>query len=105
VDRIDDLLTVSKKIPCLQLIVKLTPYAINAIKQRRMVMKNKGKLSAFCLVLTLGVIFLLHAHAVQAKTIEFTFANIFPPTHIQSILNESWAKEVEKRSNGQVKIN
>jgi len=70
-----------------------------------MVMKNKEKLSAFCLVLTLGIIFLLHAHAVQAKTYEFTFANIFPPTHIQSILNESWAKEVEKRSNGQVKIN
>ncbi|MDH3885050.1 MAG: hypothetical protein OET63_12605 [Desulfobacterales bacterium] len=67
--------------------------------------KDKGKLSAFCLVLTLGVIFLLHAHAAQAKTIEFTFANIFPPTHIQSILNESWAKEVEKRSNGQIKIN
>jgi TRAP-type C4-dicarboxylate transport system substrate-binding protein len=64
-----------------------------------MVMKNKGKLSTFCLVLTLGVIFLLNAQAVQAKTIEFTFANIFPPTHIQSKLNESWAKEVEKRSN------
>lgn len=32
--------------------------------------KNKGKLSAFCLVFALGVIFLLNAHAVQAKIVE-----------------------------------
>jgi len=38
-----------------------------------------------------------------AKT-EFTYANFFPPTHIQSILAESWIKEVEKRTNGEVVI-
>jgi TRAP-type C4-dicarboxylate transport system substrate-binding protein len=31
----------------------------------------------------------------SAKT-QFTYANFFPPTHIQSQLAESWCKEVEK---------
>ncbi len=40
---------------------------------------------------------------VSAKT-EFTYANFFPPTHIQSQLAESWCKEVEKRTNGEIVI-
>ncbi|WDP93374.1 MAG: TRAP transporter substrate-binding protein [Desulfobacter sp.] len=42
--------------------------------------------------------------AVQAKTIKLTYANFFPPFHGQSILADSWCKEVEKRTNGAVKI-
>ena len=41
---------------------------------------------------------------VYAKTFKLTYSNFFPPTHIQSILAEAWCKEVEKRTNGQVKI-
>lgn len=33
-----------------------------------------------------------------------TYANFFPPTHIQSKLAEDWCQEVEKRTNGAVKI-
>jgi TRAP-type C4-dicarboxylate transport system substrate-binding protein len=40
-----------------------------------------------------------------ADTIEMTYANFFPPVHIQSQLAESWCQEVEKRTNGAVKIN
>lgn len=40
---------------------------------------------------------------VSAKT-EFTYANFFPPTHVQSQLAESWIKEVEKRTNGEISI-
>ena len=36
--------------------------------------------------------------------IELTYANFFPPTHIQAQLAESWIKEVEERTEGQVKI-
>lgn len=67
-------------------------------------MANGKRFLVFCLVLALSAFFLLDTNRVQAKAIEFTFANFFPPTHIQSQLNESWAKEVEKRSNGRVKI-
>jgi TRAP-type C4-dicarboxylate transport system substrate-binding protein len=45
----------------------------------------------------------MFAFNASAKT-EFTYANFFPPTHIQSQLAESWIKEVEKRTNGEVTI-
>lgn len=41
---------------------------------------------------------------VQAKTVKLTYANFFPPFHGQSLLADSWCKEVEKRTNGAVKI-
>ena len=44
------------------------------------------------------------AATVQAKTIKLTYANFFPPFHGQSILADSWCKEVEKRTNGAIKI-
>jgi TRAP-type C4-dicarboxylate transport system substrate-binding protein len=39
-----------------------------------------------------------------AQTIELTYANFFPPFHIQSKLAEAWCQEVEKRTSGAVKI-
>ncbi len=42
--------------------------------------------------------------AVQAKTYNFTYSTFFPPTHIQTKVPEAWAKEIENRSNGQIKI-
>ena len=45
----------------------------------------------------------LSAFNATAKT-QLTYANFFPPTHIQSQLAESWCKEVEKRTNGEVII-
>lgn len=41
---------------------------------------------------------------VSAKTFQLTYSNFFPPSHIQSQLAEAWCKEVEKRTDGQVKI-
>ncbi len=40
----------------------------------------------------------------QAKTTKLTYANFFPPFHQQSVLAESWCKEVEKRTNGEVTV-
>ena len=39
-----------------------------------------------------------------AANIELGYANFFPPTHVQAKLGAEWAAEVEKRSNGKVKI-
>ena len=39
-----------------------------------------------------------------AKTVKLTYSNFFPPTHIQSKLPEAWCKEVEKRTEGRVKV-
>jgi TRAP-type C4-dicarboxylate transport system substrate-binding protein len=54
--------------------------------------------AAFCLAIGLSV------NTTAAETIELSYANMFPPTHIQSKLPESWCKEVEKRTNGKVKV-
>lgn len=41
---------------------------------------------------------------VGAGPIKLTYSNFFPPTHIQSQLAESWCREVEKRTGGQVVV-
>ncbi|MBU2489080.1 MAG: TRAP transporter substrate-binding protein [Proteobacteria bacterium] len=42
--------------------------------------------------------------AAEAKVTELTFSIFFPPTHAQAKAAEGWAREVEKRTNGAVKI-
>jgi TRAP-type C4-dicarboxylate transport system substrate-binding protein len=54
--------------------------------------------AAFCLFSGLSI------NTASAEPIEISYANLFPPTHIQSKLPESWCKEVEKRTNGKVKM-
>ncbi|MBN1381153.1 MAG: TRAP transporter substrate-binding protein [Deltaproteobacteria bacterium] len=62
-------------------------------------------------VLILSVLFVFTATGLpavsetQAKTINLTYSIFFPPTHGQNKAGESWAREIEKRTNGQVKIN
>jgi len=40
----------------------------------------------------------------QEKSIRLRYTNFFPPVHEISKLSEEWCKEVEKRTNGRVKI-
>jgi len=42
--------------------------------------------------------------AAPGKIIELSYSIFFPPTHIQTRTSEAWAQEIEKRTNGQVKI-
>ncbi len=59
----------------------------------------------FCLlfVLTLIVGFAGPVEA-QEKVIKLKYSNFFPPSHKNSILSEQWGKEIEKRTNGRVKV-
>jgi len=45
------------------------------------------------------------AEVKPAKVIELNYSIFFPPTHIQCQMATEWAKEIEKRTNGAVKIN
>ena len=54
-----------------------------------------------CLVLSFS---LAQTAGAADKPIEISYANMFPPTHFHSKLSEAWAAEVEKRTNGKVKI-
>jgi TRAP-type C4-dicarboxylate transport system substrate-binding protein len=55
-------------------------------------------------LLAVALAFGFTAPAAHAANITLTYSNFFPPTHIQSKLAESWCKEVEKRTDGRVKV-
>ena len=42
--------------------------------------------------------------SVKGKTINLTYSNFFPPTHGHGIAGANMAREIEKRTNGRVKI-
>ena len=43
--------------------------------------------------------------AAKANVVELTYSIFFPPTHAQCKAAQDWAAEIEKRTNGAVKIN
>ncbi len=45
-----------------------------------------------------------HSYA-QEKVITLKYSNFFPAPHANSIIADQWCKEVEKRTNGRVKVN
>lgn len=58
----------------------------------------------FIMVVFFGLAFFsVTAPLAQAET-KLTYSCFFPPTHVQSKLAEAWSQEVEKRTNGQVKV-
>jgi len=65
----------------------------------------KKKIFVSALIVFVGLA-LLAAGSInaQAATVKLTYSNFFPPSHIQSKLAEAWCKEVEKRTNGRVKV-
>ncbi len=59
-------------------------------------------LAAVCLA-AIGIL-LFWSVPSQADPVKLTYSNFFPATHVQSKLAEAWAKEVEKRTEGKVKV-
>ena len=55
-------------------------------------------------VLILAVFPLLTALSAEGKPISLNYANFFPPTHVHGKLPQAWINEIEKRTNGKVKI-
>lgn len=65
-------------------------------------MKKYTFMSFICSIVLL-YLFAVPVHS-QTKTIKMKFANIFPPPHKCSIIWGQWCKDVEKRTNGRIKI-
>jgi len=40
----------------------------------------------------------------MAEKMTLTYSTFFPPTHIQSVTSQNWCDEVEKRTEGRVKV-
>jgi len=66
-------------------------------------MRTTRCLPIACLLLLASVLALNPAPAAAAP-VELTYSIFFPPTHRNTLLANDWAKEVEKRTDGKVKI-
>ena len=65
----------------------------------------KRNLFSMLIVACLGLaIISIGVSQVAAGPVKLTYSNFFPPTHIQSKLADAWCQEVEKRTNGAVKV-
>ena len=67
-------------------------------------MKKGFLLSTMILMLGVATLLMFHPVPSAAGPVTLTYSNFFSPTHIQSQLAESWCREVEKRTEGRVKI-
>lgn len=64
------------------------------------------KIVPVCSCFILIVLFLFGAPEARSdeKVIKLKYSNFFPPSHKNSILSEQWGKEIEKRTNGRIKV-
>jgi TRAP-type transport system periplasmic protein len=67
---------------------------------------NKQWFAVTPVTLLIAVTFLLTAGPceLRAGTTQFTYSVFFPATHGQAKAGEAWAREIEKRTSGQVKV-
>lgn len=87
------------------------------IKEERMVKRRKALNFMGVKSLKKGMVFVVLALALVAlplftscsapaatETIELTYSNFFPPTHLHSVLAEQFCEEINKRTDGKVEI-
>ena len=67
-------------------------------------MKSCKKFLIISQALLLLVSLVFNVHASQQKPIKLVYATFFSITHKQTQLCEAWAKEIEKRTQGKLKI-
>jgi len=68
-------------------------------------MKRSIGVKCFAVGLVVFLSILLSSHVgAQQKTISLNYSNLLPATHKISLVAEEWCKEIEKRTNGGVKI-
>jgi TRAP-type C4-dicarboxylate transport system substrate-binding protein len=68
-------------------------------------MKRSSVLKVLVLTMFLSVLVIPFQGHAQEKVITLKVANWFPVAHKQTPLLESWGKDLEKRTNGRVKVN
>ena len=67
-------------------------------------MKHLKLALLFVCLSVIGFSFLTTSAFGQVKPIELSYSNFFPATHKHAVYSVEWAKEIEKRTNGRVKI-
>ncbi len=74
---------------------------VSHYKRRCVMMKRRFLIILFAAI---SFAFAPFSNSYAKKVIELTYANFFPPTHVQGKLGKAWCDEVYKRTNGAVKI-
>jgi len=64
----------------------------------------KGRLGTALIIVAFIVSIWAFASSAHAQTITLAYTNFFPAPHKNSVLADEWCKEVEKRTNGKVKL-
>ena len=65
---------------------------------------RKTRINCFLMVVAAILLFIPVNSIAKEKKIRLSYSIFFPPSHTQCKAGEAWAKEIEKRSNGQVEI-
>jgi TRAP-type transport system periplasmic protein len=68
-------------------------------------MKRYGNVALVCSFVALCLLAVSFSAHGQEQVIKLNYANFFPPIHKQSVIAEQWCRELEKRTNGRVKVN
>lgn len=66
---------------------------------------RKVCLPGFLMFVLFTAFFATSGFAAEEKAIVLKFSNFFPAPHAHSVIMDQWSKEVEKRTNGRVKVN
>ncbi len=67
-------------------------------------MRHSKLASLFICLSVVGFSFFISPAFGQVKPIDLSYSNFFPPMHKHAIITVEWAKEIEKRTNGMVRI-
>jgi len=68
-------------------------------------MKGLCRFMVICVALAFVQVILVASEcAAQQKVFTINYADYFPATHKQAVLVDQWSKELEKRSNGRIKV-
>ncbi len=56
------------------------------------------------ILMAVAVGFMMAGNSSASKVIKLSYSSVFPPTHVHAKLGQAWADEIEKRTDGKVKI-
>ena len=88
--------------------VELDFYALNKLTalgyERRINMKIRNICTILPILVFAAILFVSVNTAISSDVTELDYAGIQPATHEHSKLSDQWCKEIEKRTNGKVKL-
>lgn len=67
-------------------------------------MKHWKPAALFLSSLLIGFTFFISVAPAQEKSISLNYSNFFPAAHKHTLITMDWGKEIEKRTNGRVKV-